>query len=124
MSHLQHKNRSRKVRKDSKTIPVPGHQDYGDGEDADKWYECWHCGFKCNVERDELGGKDDDSKVTPTAFTDVDQYGDTAYHCYGAAGATQTICEAAGGTWTSTLYKPVVNVGCPFCGTLNWMGKY
>lgn len=124
MNRFQHVNRSKKVRKDSRTIPVPGHRDYGDGEDNGKWYRCWHCGFLCNVDRDELGGPQDENQVSAIAYTQTDQYGNTAYHCVGAAGADQTACEAAGGIWSSTRYKPVVESGCPFCGTLNWRGDY
>jgi hypothetical protein len=25
---------------------------------------------------------------------------------------------------TATLYKPVVESGCPFCGSLNWKGEF
>jgi hypothetical protein len=49
-------NRSnRKLRKDSRTIPLWGSLDRGGGEDHQKWYECWFCGWRCNVERDALG---------------------------------------------------------------------
>jgi len=113
-----------RIPKESKTIPIYGHPDHGDGEDAGKYYRCWHCGVICNVDREELGGPDSRHGVTPIAYTQVDQYGDTVSHCEGAYGSTQTICEAAGGTWTSTRYKAVVNSGCPLCGTRNWRGDY
>ncbi len=124
MARFRHTDRSKKVRGDSRTIPIPGHKDYGDGKDDGVWYRCWNCDFQCNVDRDELGGADDTSNVPSIAYTQVDQYGNTAYHCQGAAGADQTTCEAAGGTWSSTRYEPVVSTGCPFCGTLNWRGDY
>lgn len=118
------RNRSKGVRKDSRTIPLPGNAERGDGEDHGKWYRCWNCGFVCNVDRDALGGPDDTDGVTPEAYTTLDQYGDTAYHCEGAAGKTQTICEAAGGTWSSTRYIPRIDSGCPMCGCLNWRGDF
>ena len=114
----------RKLPKESKTLPIYGHPDRGDGEDEGKYFRCWHCRFVCNVDRDELGGPDSRNGVTATEYTQVDQYGNTAYHCVGAHGDTQTVCEARGGTWSSTRYEPVVNSGCPFCGTLNWRGDY
>jgi len=124
MSRYFHINRSRKPRKDSRTIPIPGHRDYGEGRDDGVWYKCWNCGFRCKVGRDELGGEADEAGTQPIAYTQVDQYGDTAYHCYGAAGADQATCEAAGGTWTATSYKPSVTGGCPLCGTKNWRGDF
>lgn len=113
-----------RIPKESRTLPIYGHPDHGEGEDAGKFYRCWHCGFVCDVDRDALGGPDSRNGVTATAYAQVDQYGDTAYHCVGAHGDDQTTCEARGGTWSSTRYKPVVNSGCPFCGTLNWRGDY
>ena len=120
---LRHK--SRKYRKESRTIPIFGSPDRGDGRDAGRYYECWNCGFICDIERDYLGGPEDSSRITPTAYNQVGQDGSTAaYHCEGAAGADQTTCEAAGGTWSRVRYKPVVDAGCPFCGTVNWRGDY
>lgn len=124
MSRFRHTDRSKKLRSDSKTVPVPGHQDFGDGEDAGIWYRCWNCGFLCSTDRETLGGADDDSLIEPTAYTTLDQYGDTAYHCQGAAGADQATCEAAGGTWASERFEPTRSGGCPLCGTLNWRGDY
>jgi len=116
--------KSRKIRHDSKTIPVPGHRDYGDGEDHGKWYRCWNCGFLCNIDREALGGPEDSPGVITQTFTTLDQYGNTTGHCEGTHGADQTACEASGGTWVTTLYEPVVESGCPLCGTLNWRGDY
>jgi len=110
--------------KESRTIPLRGNPVRGGGEDNGKYYRCWNCGFICAVDRDELGGPESKANITPTAYTQLDQYGNTAYHCQGAAGKTQAICEAAGGTWASTRYQPVVNSGCPLCGSPNWRGDY
>lgn len=113
-----------KIRKDSRTLPIYGHPDFGEGQDVGKYYRCWNCGFICDVDRDELGGPDSRSGVTATAYTQVDQYGNTAYHCEGFYASDSAACEAGGGTWTSTKYEPVVGSGCGFCGTLNWRGDY
>lgn len=117
-------HRSRKPRKDSKTNALWGSTERGDGQDNGKYFRCWNCDFICDKDRDELGDSQSVSKVTPTTYTLKDQYGDTAYRCIGAHGDDQTTCEARGGTWSSVGYYPVVDAGCPFCGTLNWRGDY
>ena len=117
-------HRSRKVRSDSRTIPLWGSKDRGDGEDHDRYWKCWHCGFTCNVDRDELGDSESTSRINYKADTLVDEYGDSTGYCYGKHGSTQTICEARGGTWKTSRYEPEVTSGCKFCGTLNWKGDY
>lgn len=124
MPRYTHTNRSKKLRRESKTLPVKGHKDYGDGIDDGKWFKCWNCGFLCNSEDNELGGPNELNEIKPIAYTQVDDKGVEKFHCEGKAGKTQTICEAAGGTWTSTAYKPGRRAGCPLCGTLNWKGEY
>ena len=109
----------RKTPRPRRPIPLRGNAIRGDGQDYGKYFRCRVCGFIINRDRDELGGPEDRPSITPTAYTQVDQYGNTTYHCQGAAGATQAICEAAGGTWSSTRYQPVVNACCPLCGSPN-----
>ena len=117
MSRYRHVNHSKKPRNAKMPIVIPGHQDYGDGEDASKWYRCPNCGFSYDLGERGVGVQDKDKHLEPGTYTQTDQYGSMAYHCEGAAGATQTICEAAGGTWTSRGYKPADRmVGCPLCG--------
>lgn len=112
--------RQRKTRLAVRPRPIRGNPIRGGGKDSGRYFRCGYCGFICDtVDRDELGGPEDESSITPTAYTQVDQYEVTTYHCQGAAGKTQTICEAAGGTWSSTRYQPVVNAYCPFCGSPN-----
>ena len=55
------------------------------------YYWCWHCGFPCNTDRDELGPGDG---VEPVAYT-----------------------SSSDG---ETKYEPVVSSGCPFCGCKNY----
>jgi hypothetical protein len=125
MSRLQHVNKSKKIPKRSRTIPYPQHKDYGDGKNVGKLFRCWNCGFLCNTDINALGGADEFVQIKPVAYTQTDQYGDEVYHCEGYAGADQTTCEAAGGTWTSTAYKPGdILVGCPQCGSINYRGDY
>lgn len=113
MPRLRHINRNKKLTKIARTIPIPGHKDYGDGEDDGKWYRCWNCGFVCNEERDELGGPSDRTRITSKAYTQSNQYGQSAT----AASPDWTIFQSK-----YTRYTPEIVSGCPFCGTLNWRG--
>jgi hypothetical protein len=125
MSQLRHVNKSKRIPKRSRTIPVPQHKDYGDGKNVGKLFRCWNCGFINNTDVNALGGANEFVEIKPVAYTQTDQYGATKYHCEGAAGADQTTCEAAGGTWTSTAYKPgEITMGCAFCGSINYAGVY
>ena len=122
---LRLNHRSKKLRKDSRTIPIHGTSERGDGRDANRYWECWHCGFTCDVERDFLGGGEERAQTTPIAYNQTtDDLTTAAYHCQGAAGADQTECEAAGGTWNRVRYKPADSHGCPFCNSPNWRGDY
>ena len=124
------RHRPKKLRKESKRIPIHGSSERGDGRDSGRYFECWHCGFICDAERDFLGGPEDSARVTPVSYNQVGEDTTTAaYHCQGALASTsptvdQTACEAAGGTWSRVRYKPEVESGCPFCGTPNWRGDY
>lgn len=121
--------RTRLLRKRFRSRPVRGNSIRGAesanaaGKDYGKYFRCSNCGFVCDKDRDSLGGPNDKANVTPAAYTLTDQYGDTAYQCQGAAGSTQTICEANGGTWASTRYEASGSGGCPFCHTLNYNGN-
>jgi hypothetical protein len=49
-------NRSEtRLRKESRTIPIWGSLERGEGQDHDKWYRCWFCGWLCDDQRDALG---------------------------------------------------------------------
>ncbi len=122
---LRVRHKTRKVRKDSRTYPIYGSNERGDGRDNDRYYHCWYCGFVCDVERDFIGGAEERSSIALIAYNQVTDDGTTAaYHCEGAHGADQTECEAAGGTWSQTRYKPEVDSGCPHCGSPNWRGDF
>lgn len=114
----------RRLPKESRTIPLRGNKIRGDGQDHGKWFRCWYCGARCSVDRESLGGPDSKANITPEEYTQLDQYGNEVFHCYGAAGKDQTICEAAGGTWTSTRYKAAGSGGCWLCFSPNWRGDY
>lgn len=93
----------RRYPKQSRTIPIKAHPDHGDGKDVGKYFRCWNCGFICNIEKNELGGPESRNKITIQRYTQVDEYGNTT---------------------TGTRYKPIMETGCPLCGTLNWRGDY
>ena len=125
MSRYRHPFKERPIPKRSRTIPIKRHEDYGDSDDRKNWFRCWNCDFVCNLDQNATGGPDELVELGSVPYTQTDQYGNTKSHCEGVAGATQTICEAAGGTWTSTWYKPAEIIrGCPLCGSINYLGDY
>lgn len=149
--HRQHRYRRRKTRKQSRTIPIAGHIDYGDGEDAGRYFRCWNCGFICNKDRDELGGSEERDAVSHkvymgSASTDtLDTNSDVTQISYGAdiEGVNDGVYplvtkltfrsehvimenDLAGDPKTiRTNYTPDEGSGgCPFCHTKNWRGDY
>jgi len=118
-SRVKVNHRSRKPRKDSKTIPVHGSDSRGDGKDSGKYYECWHCGFICDVDRDALGDSQSIAQITNKSYDLLDEFGDSVAD---TGGCKHTIFEGEG--YTTNRYVPVVESGCPFCGTKNYRGDY
>lgn len=133
--------RTPKVRSDSRTIPIPGHQDYGDGKDADRYWKCWNCGFRADVTRDDLGGSEDLDGVEPglAHVLDASSFatqvaslaGDLAYNTnIGALAAVRSnhvLLELDADGTPKTIrqdWTPDVFAGCPMCGTRNWRGDY
>lgn len=92
-----HRVRKNRIRKRSRTLPIPGHEDYGDGRDADRYFKCWNCGFICDSERDATNADSDGQKYSQ--WTDV----------YSSDGSVLIWYNEGG-------------VGCPLCNTLNWKG--
>ena len=45
-----------RIRKESRTIPLPAARDRGNGEDDGRYFRCWNCNSICNIDRDALGG--------------------------------------------------------------------
>lgn len=52
-SYRHGRYRQLRVRGGKRTLPI-----YGEGEDAGKWYRCWHCGFINNADRNNVGDGD------------------------------------------------------------------
>lgn len=149
--HRSHRHRQRKIRKQSRTIPIPGHIDYGDGKDAGKYYRCWNCGFICNVDRDELGGPEERDAVSYKVYTgsfstdtldsseditmihhgaEVDGINDDVYPLSTKLTfrSQHVIMEndlAGDPKAVRVNYTPDEGSGgCPFCHTKNWRGDY
>jgi hypothetical protein len=120
-SRYAHRNRNKRLAKQARTIPIPGHIDYGDGEDDGKFYQCWNCKMVCDVDRDELGGPDDRGYRDPKKYTLVGEDYSTPVKDL----ANSKDYTIHGGTqYRRTRYQSDVQSGCPFCGTLNWRGDY
>ena len=131
----------RKPRKDSRTISVYGHPEFGDGEDHKRYYRCWNCGFICDSERDALGGPDDRSGIQPDDY-EVHAYGDYSTGGLWQAVGVQTTCVICLGGDINHFHVALENGsdgqpkkvghkfaapskrGCPFCGCTNWRGDF
>jgi hypothetical protein len=120
--NLRHK--SVPIPKESKTIPVYGSPDRGDGEDHNRYFKCWNCGFICDSKRDYLGDGESSARTTQKEYTLLDDKGVATGYCYGAYGHDETTCVANGGTWKTKRYVTEVDAGCPSCGSPNWRGDY
>ena len=90
--------------KDSKTIPIYGHPERGDGQDSGRYYRCWNCGFVCDTQRDALGDATSRSGAVYETYAQVDEYGNPT---------------------GETRWKPSESsTGCPMCFTKNWRGDF
>lgn len=121
----------RKLIKRSRTLPI-----YGEGEDKDKYFHCWNCGFVCNTDRDELGNSESSAGDD---HTDYHQ----GHHCstYDSSSDASRYAVLGGDTGH---YQVAINIdtpdavaktirhehvsdisrGCPFCGSTNYRGDY
>lgn len=117
-------HRSHKTRKDSKTLPIYGTPDRGDGLDNNRYWECWFCRFICDADRDELGDSESRARIALETYALVDDVGSTTGYCSVKEGADQTACEAAGGTWITTRHRVAGGTGCSFCHSTNWRGDF
>lgn len=117
----------RKLKKRSRTLPI-----FGKGEDADKFYHCWYCGFVCDVDRNELGDSASKSgdhhldALAPIVNVDSGNAGNFAtlggctghYHVAARIGADSNPKEVVH-NFTSDVSR-----GCPMCGSTNYRGDY
>jgi len=119
MKRIRVNHHSSKPRHDSKSKPLWGSPERGDGQDNGKYYECWNCGFVCDIDRDATGDAQSTSRINLKPYDLLDEYGDSVAD---TGGTKHTIFEGEG--YTTVRYVPEVEKGCPFCGTLNWKGDY
>lgn len=120
--------RSRRPRKESRTIPLRGY-----GDDAGLWYRCWNCGFICNSKRDALGDRDSQDGTVHTEYV-ARAEGATP----GEELSPYSVMRALTGTFVSLTVDvdgsgippydyhayDVGGTGCPLCHSLNWRGDY
>jgi len=129
------RDRGRRLPRQSKTIPRKGNPDRGNGLDDGRYYRCWHCGFlACNEDRDALGdgqsgnGVSHEDYYNPAVGGSYD--GDPLNSVTVLGGSIEhfhvTLELGSDGEPKGIRHdlRPVVNSGCPFCGSLNWRGDY
>lgn len=113
--------------KRSRTIPI-----YGRGDDANRYYHCWFCGFVCDVERDALGGADSGSGVGHVDALEPSGEADGQVRlksCLGGMLEHYHVAQKLGPDGETPYqvyhnYKANISSGCPFCGSKNWRGDY
>lgn len=120
--------RKRKLPKDSRTIPLPGAKDRGNGEDFGTYFRCWNCGWICNLNRDSLGDSQggsgegyldngsDNMSGSAGAFSVMEEIGNESISLELAAdGTPKNIAH---------VFESVISGGCPLCGSKNWKGEF
>ena len=143
-------NTSKKLRKESRTIPVPA----GDGHlrgtnytgilDDGRFFRCWNCGFINAVDRNSLGGSQSRSglihkenaigypspNAEGTGTEALSPDGRTPYQLLAVMGGINTSYVALendpNGTTKPILhsFESAVAGGCAFCGSKNYRGDY
>ena len=133
MSKRSRARGSRKLPKESRTIPLRGNSDRGNGEDDGKYYRCWHCGFVCDVTRDSLGDSQSRSADNHTDYHTPSygskDSGDEVNSLSVLGGVAHSFVALKNGSDGNPLgirhdHESVVTGGCPMCGSLNWRGDY
>lgn len=127
-----HYRDGKKFPRESRTIPLPGNRWRGNGLDHGRYYECWWCGFTCNIDRDSLGGArsrggDEHEDFSTTTYTPTDGISSPLCVLGGSINSSHVVMEnGADGNPKSIRHnhKSVIAGGCPFCGCKNWLGKY
>lgn len=135
----RHRVSTRRLPKQFRTLPIPGHSDYGDGLDDGKYYRCGNpnCGFICNIERDELGDSEtmDGTTAMDYAFASLGSLdlGLNDPRCNMATLGNDIppshVCleNDAAGDPKSIPHSYAANTtgsGCPLCHTKNWRGDF
>lgn len=115
---------SRKYRKSRSAVPINGSAIRGDGLDAGKYFRCAQCGFVCNKERDSLGGPESKNNVSFEIFNNDTPEDGLNFAILGMTHICLRIGADSNPQQIYRNYMPVINSGCPMCGSLNWRGDY
>jgi len=123
------RHRVPKVPKMSRTIPVYGDPDRGNGLDSGVLFRCWYCGQINNTRKQALGGADSPSGTAYEDYPDNPDYGQEAgIAVLGGPGHRHTAQEnGSDGNpkgVTNAIRCSDGGTGCSFCGSLNWKGEY
>lgn len=120
---MKQRFRKSRYRKEAKTIRLRASDGDSGREIVDdgNYFRCWHCGFVCDIRRDEL----DDRHGATISEATATSYGDTTLN-YAVGDAVQL---STGRTHDIVLMKELVTIyrhysvsgsGCPLCHTRNW----
>lgn len=129
---------ARRVRGDSRTIPLKGNKDRGNGEDHGVWYKCWNCKSICKVGRDSLGGSEDRSGVVIEDYVEtpdrpgVDVKNGNNWSCRASQDNPINHFHVAWANDSDGDPKKVRHAfrvsesssGCPLCHSKNWRGDH
>ena len=116
-----------KLRKERRTIRI--HATDGDSGrekiDAGNLFRCWHCGFICDIRRDDLsdsGRHGSTSQVYETTTSAFPYQRGTGVYLNAGIGVNAVLMKLDAASDTATIYhhRTVSVSGCPFCGARNW----
>lgn len=107
--------------KEARSIPVRGK-----GDDAGKYFECWNCGFICNIDRDDSSGStagDNHIDYSSPALGYVESGEGDRIMTLDSPNFYHTMLEpGSDGEPKTIVHSHLTNItkGCPFCGTTNY----
>ena len=121
------RHRSRKIPKVSRTTPVYGDPDRGDGLDAGVLFRCWYCGMHNNTRKQALGDANSSAGIVYEDFADNPDYGETTGIGVLGGIANSFIAQQNGSDGNPIGVKNAFKcsdsgTGCSFCGSKNYAG--
>lgn len=129
MRKSKRRARTRKSRKDSRTIPIWGDPERGGGEDHGKYYRCWNCQSICNIERDARPKSHGHGGIPASEVTIPElpvpcstESPGSFYIIIGGAGPQRSHVLYNRQSKQAKSYHRVDAPGCWFCGSPNWRG--
>jgi len=124
------RHRVPKIAKRSRTIPIYGDPDRGNGLDSGVLFKCWYCGQINNTRKQALGGSDAPGGNAYEDYADTPDYGSTGQGVAVLGGVTHSFTAQRNGSDGSPYVAPNAirasdsGSGCMFCGTLNYRGDF